>query len=166
MADRHGEFESIVHWTFAEHRHNGSDATEFFNFDPKVIAEDAVIAQVDELKEVFDTYLSRSKVDVVKQSTAECTESTPEAAQLAQQYRVNAANIKLLEFQNRNIALKLMGLVGSHAGLQQEGRERPLVSWKEMKSKRFDSSRFRKEHSKLYEEYLKETSFRRFSVNN
>lgn len=39
------------------------------------------------------------------------------------------------------------------------------VRWKEYKSSRFDSKRFKAEHADLYEEYKKESTAKRFTIN-
>ncbi|TCS80355.1 YqaJ viral recombinase family protein [Tepidibacillus fermentans] len=63
---------------------------------------------------------------------------------------------KKAEYENR-IKAKLgdfeRGIASNH-----------IVTWKTINSSKFDSTRFKKEHPDLYKQYVKESSYRRFSI--
>ncbi len=56
---------------------------------------------------------------------------------------------------------KIKSLLGEH---ETGATDRYIVSWKPVKSFRFDSKRFKKENEELYQKYAKETSYRRLTI--
>lgn len=68
---------------------------------------------------------------------------------------------KLLEDNIRLIENELKEYIGEEQGAYIDNTE---VYWKNTTTKRFDSTRFKKENKELYEKYVNETNSRRFSI--
>lgn len=85
----------------------------------------------------------------------------PEAGELIDSYNQAKDEEKAIKERLRESENKLK----SYLGESEKGRigER-LVTWKNIKSNRFDSKRFATEHPELYRQYLNESQYRRFSI--
>lgn len=84
-----------------------------------------------------------------------------EAFELIQQYEQACAEEKMVQFLKDEAANRLKSMLGE-AG-QGTVYDRKVI-WSNVTQKRFDSDALKKEQKDLYERYLKETSFRRFSI--
>ncbi len=84
-----------------------------------------------------------------------------EANKLIEERNALAEQIKQLDEMKAEKENRIKALLGEH----ESGRtDKYFVSWKQVKTKRFDSKTFKKEHSDLYEQYAKESSYRRLTI--
>lgn len=84
-----------------------------------------------------------------------------EAKELIDQYEVAQAEEKRIGEVKDLAANKLKAMLADNETGSVGNR---LVSWKEVKSERFDAKTLKVEHPDLYSQYLKESSYRRFAV--
>lgn len=71
------------------------------------------------------------------------------------------AELKELETKKAEYENRLKAMLGEH----EAGRiGDKVVTWKNITSRRFDSKRFGKEHPELYQQYLKQTTYRKFEI--
>lgn len=84
-----------------------------------------------------------------------------DAYELIQQYEKAAEEEKQIKLTKDEAANKLKDMLG----VAEKGfiHDREVV-WNSINSSRFDSKAFRKDHPDLYEQYLNESSYRRFSI--
>ena len=92
---------------------------------------------------------------------AESIELSSEAVDRIEQYRSLTEQEKKIKELKDALANQLKdNLQGYSKGYVQDYN----VYWSEVMSKRFDQKRFEEEHPELYQQYLKESSYRRFQV--
>lgn len=72
--------------------------------------------------------------------------------------------IKDLESQEKALKAEIQAFIGENEILLDVTTEKPLVTWKSSERRTFDTDRFKSEHKDLYNEYLKLSTSRRFSV--
>ena len=84
-----------------------------------------------------------------------------EAYQLILQHDQASAEEKQIQLLKNEAANKLKEILGTAEKGYIHDRQ---VSWRSITSKRFDSRALQKEHPDIYEEYLQESSYRRFSI--
>lgn len=83
------------------------------------------------------------------------------AQELIEMYEQASAEEKAAVTKKDEAGNKLKALLGdAEVGVLGDRK----VSWKNINSTRFDSTKFKKDHQALYEEYSKESSYRRFDV--
>ncbi len=84
-----------------------------------------------------------------------------DAYELIQQYEKAAEEEKQIKLTKDEAANKLKDMLG----VAEKGfiHDREVV-WNSINSSRFDSKAFRKDHPDIYEQYLNESSYRRFSI--
>lgn len=71
------------------------------------------------------------------------------------------AEIKILEDRKNELENKLKSMLGEH----EEGRIGDVVvSWKNVETKRIDTTRLKNERPEIYEQYLKVSSYRKFDT--
>ena len=74
------------------------------------------------------------------------------------------AQIEALESQEKALKAEIQEYIGENEILLDVTTEKPLVTWKSSERRTFDTERFRTENKALYNEYLKLSTSRRFSV--
>lgn len=74
------------------------------------------------------------------------------------------AQIEALESQEKVLKTEIQDYIGENEILLDVATEKPLVTWKSSERRTFDTNRFKAEHEDLYNEYLKLSTSRRFSV--
>ena len=74
------------------------------------------------------------------------------------------AQIEALESQEKVLKTEIQDYIGENEILLDVATEKPLVTWKSSERRTFDTERFRTENKALYNEYLKLSVSRRFSV--
>ena len=78
--------------------------------------------------------------------------------------------LKALEAQQKELESQIVALKGEiKADMEEKGLEQQkagdfLIRWTTVLSSRFDSKAFQREHESLYDQYLKQTASRRFSI--
>ncbi len=78
--------------------------------------------------------------------------------------------LKALEAQQKELESQIEALKGEiKADMEEKGLEQQkagdfLIRWTTVLSSRFDSKAFQREHESLYDQYLKQTASRRFSI--
>lgn len=78
--------------------------------------------------------------------------------------------LKELEIQKKAIEDQMEALKAEiQADMEAKGLEEQaagdwIVRWTKVVTKRFDSKAFKKEHESLYDQYMKQTESRRFSI--
>lgn len=82
-------------------------------------------------------------------------------AKAVEQYKELADQIALLEMQKDALADHIKQVMGEAEELCVGSR---VVRYKVIKSNRFDTTSFKKEHADLYTSFLKESTSRRFTV--
>ncbi|OJF16462.1 MAG: hypothetical protein A6D91_11805, partial [Bacillaceae bacterium G1] len=93
---------------------------------------------------------TRSKIDLPSQ-----------AMELVEEYERIKAELKPLEERKAELENRLKYMLGEH----EEGRiGNVIVSWKNVESKRIDTTRLKKERPDIYEQFLKTSSYRKFDV--
>jgi len=93
---------------------------------------------------------TRSKIDLPSQ-----------AMKLVEEYERIKAELKPLEERKAELENRLKYMLGEH----EEGRiGNVIVSWKNVESKRIDTTRLKKERPDIYEQFLKTSSYRKFDV--
>lgn len=80
---------------------------------------------------------------------------------LCNEYRENKRLIEELQVMNDSIKSDILAIMGNDE-IHVEGAAK--ASNKTVVSSRFDSTRFKKEYPKLFTEYSRETSYKRFCV--
>ena len=84
-----------------------------------------------------------------------------ETNKLIEERNALVEQIKQLDEMKAEKENKIKVLLGEH----EAGKtDKYFVSWKAIKSSRFDSKRFKKENVDLYKEYVKESSYRRLTI--
>lgn len=84
-----------------------------------------------------------------------------EAESLIKQYEESSEKEKEIKLLKDEASNKLKELLKENESGLINNR---IVSWKGIKSEKFDSKKFQEEHPKLYSRYAYESSFRRFSI--
>lgn len=74
------------------------------------------------------------------------------------------AQIEALESQEKVLKTEIQDYIGENEILLDVATEKPLATWKSSERRTFDTNRFKAEHEDLYNEYLKLSTSRRFSV--
>ena len=78
--------------------------------------------------------------------------------------------LKALEAQQKELESQIEALKGEiKADMEEKGLEQQkagdfLIRWTTVLSSRFDSKAFQREHESLYDQYLKQTASRRYSI--
>ena len=72
--------------------------------------------------------------------------------------------IEQLLLQEEPLKAEIQDYIGENEILLDVTTEKPLVTWKSSERRSFDTNRFKAEHEYLYNEYLKLSTSRRFSV--
>lgn len=72
--------------------------------------------------------------------------------------------IEQLLLQEEPLKAEIQDYIGENEILLDVTTEKPLVTWKSSERRSFDTNRFKAEHEDLYNEYLKLSTSRRFSV--
>ena len=72
--------------------------------------------------------------------------------------------IEQLLLQEEPLKTEIQDYIGENEILLDVTTEKPLVTWKSSERRSFDTNRFKAEHEDLYNEYLKLSTSRRFSV--
>ena len=72
--------------------------------------------------------------------------------------------IEQLLLQEEPLKAEIQAYIGENEILLDVTTEKPLVTWKSSERRSFDTNRFKAEHEDLYNEYLKLSTSRRFSV--
>lgn len=72
--------------------------------------------------------------------------------------------IEQLLLQEEPLKAEIQEYIGENEILLDVTTEKPLVTWKSSERRSFDTNRFKAEHEDLYNEYLKLSTSRRFSV--
>lgn len=88
-------------------------------------------------------------------------ELPPEALDLITQFEEAQQEEKRIIEMKDLAANKLKDLLKNHEAGQIDGR---VVSWKSVKSERLDTKSLKVDHPDIYEQYVKESNYRRFSV--
>lgn len=84
-----------------------------------------------------------------------------DAFALVQQYDQAAEAEKAAKLEKDEAANRLKAMLGDAERGSVYDRK---VNWSNVTQSRFDSKRFQKEHEKLYQDYCRESTFRRFSI--
>ena len=74
------------------------------------------------------------------------------------------AQIEALESQEKTLKTEIQEYIGENEILLDVTTEKPLATWKSSERRTFDTERFRTENKALYNEYLKLSVSRRFTV--
>ena len=86
---------------------------------------------------------------------------SPDANDLIEERNTLVEQIKQLEEMKAEKENRIKALLGEH----ESGRtDKYFVSWKPITTRRFDSKRFKKENADMYEKYVKESSYRRLTI--
>ena len=96
-----------------------------------------------------------------KESDGTTIELPPEAIEVCEEYVKLSAEMKDLETRKNAAANQLKSLL---KGAEWGNVGNMHVSWKQVQKSYVDSKRLREENPRIYEEYLKETSYRKLSV--
>ena len=72
--------------------------------------------------------------------------------------------IEQLHLQEEPLKAEIQDYIGENEILLDVTTEKPLVTWKSSERRTFDTNKFKSEHEDLYNEYLKLSTSRRFSV--
>ena len=72
--------------------------------------------------------------------------------------------IKQLQLQEEPLKAEIQEYIGENEILLDVTTEKPLATWKSSERRTFDTDRFRSEHKDLYNEYLKLSTSRRFTI--
>jgi predicted phage-related endonuclease len=84
-----------------------------------------------------------------------------ESKELIETIKQLSSQIKDLENLKKEKENQLKNLLGENEeGLVDNWK----ITWKKISSRRFDSKAFKKEHPKMYEQFTKEKTYRRFSI--
>jgi len=165
VPDRHGEFETMLHMTYVSQRLHSADSTEFFAFPDKT--EQQLIAEINAVYDEFSRRLEGPADADSEQAFDTCLDDVDDELQaLLARHRMLHAEIKLKTMECEFIDRQIKHRIGGHAGFTLPGRERPLVSWKTMETKRFDQSAFAKSHPDLFATFQKVSTTRRFVVHD
>lgn len=82
-------------------------------------------------------------------------------AKVVDQYKELASQIALLETQKEALAEHIKQVMGETEELCVGSH---IVRYKVIKSNRFDTTAFKKEHADLYADFVKESTSRRFTI--
>ena len=74
------------------------------------------------------------------------------------------AQIEALESQEKTLKTEIQDYIGENEILLDVTTEKPLATWKSSERRTFDTERFRTENKALYNEYLKLSVSRRFTI--
>ena len=74
------------------------------------------------------------------------------------------AQIEALESQEKALKTEIQDYIGENEILLDVATEKPLATWKSSERRSFDTERFRTENKALYNEYLKLSTSRRFTI--
>ena len=74
------------------------------------------------------------------------------------------AQIEALESQEKALKTEIQEFIGDNEILLDVTTEKPLVTWKSSERRTFDTNAFKSEHEHLYNEYLRVSTSRRFTV--
>lgn len=80
---------------------------------------------------------------------------------LCDEYRRNKIAIQELEQKQKEVQAAIIDLMDGKEVMESGSNK---VTYKTIMQKRFNSAAFRKEHEKMYNEYLKNTSYKRFTI--
>jgi hypothetical protein len=163
VPDRHGEFERLLHLTYADRRVRDADATEFFNFGH--VGEAALVAEIDLARDAFLKRLLLLRDADAEQETTELVEATDEIDGLVTEHYRLQRQIKLLQMRCADNDAKLKGLIKGNGGVRRASRQRPLVTWNTTSSTRFDVQRFKEAHPELHAKFCTQITFRTFRVH-
>ena len=161
---RHGEFEQLLHCTFADRRLRSGDSTEFFDFAGVPVHE--LVAQIDREHASFAERLRLDALADAPQRSDELIEPTDHIAELVQRRHRLRSRIKLLQAECAGVDAQLKAAIQGAAGVRHDARDRPLVTWRTVTTRRFDAHRFQAEHPALHAAYLSETTSRPFKVHD
>ena len=97
-----------------------------------------------------------------KKETGPMIEASNEAAVAIGEYRSISEKIKMLESQKEACATQIAAACGEAEGLTIGGKK--AATFKTVKTRRFDSTRFKADNQPLYEQYLLQSESRRLRV--
>ena len=159
---QHAKFEKLLHHMFQKSRIYNTVATEFFQFDD--IGE--VVAKIDRELLDFNEYTKRGdSILSISQEDEDCIQPNPEILELVKQRRALQAELKICEHKCSMVDAVLKAEIGTKGGVKIPSLDRPIVSWKTVKTTRFDHKRFKEDYEDLYLKYVSESELRRFCVN-
>ena len=72
--------------------------------------------------------------------------------------------IEQLLLQEEPLKTEIQDYIGENEILLDVTTEKPLVTWKSSERRTFDTNKFKSEHEDLYNEYLKLSTSRRFTI--
>jgi hypothetical protein len=151
-------FENLLHNTFVANHLSDRDATEFFDFTSTPEAN--VVAQIDALFADFQT--EWQELPDLTQTDDVLIPSTTELELLVQERRNLQAKIKVLEYHVHNKDAKIKAMLGNHMGFEFQGR--PVVTWKQQTTTRFDQQALKEKYPEIAKEFLKPTLSRVFRL--
>ena len=158
----HVQFEGILHAVFCANRDHQSDATEFFEFQDVDRAIDRIEHEL--VKHVERTTLTASLSR--EQESDSLVEADEALRRLVQRRREARAQAKLLEQECHDLDALIKKHIGGNAGIGAPGRERALVTWQDVRTRRFDVKAFREAHAELYDSFVRDEACRRFTVHD
>jgi hypothetical protein len=157
----HGAFERLLHAKFNDQRLHTSDATEFF----QITDELKTVTEIDTVLAMFLARLANAgAIRDIQQEDEELVPVDADTHRLLARRRDLSAQTQLLTAERSDVDAQIKHIIGSHAGVQEGTRTRPLATWKTTNSHRFDQDAFKKDYPDLFSQYNISTRTRRYCV--